>query len=483
MRSLPIRLRLTLWYFCMFAGASLLLSAASWWMLDRSIKATLHQDMQERIDDVRVQLQELGPLALTTASQQRLDFIYREQDAGKWLQIRDETGRWVYRSPRIARLDAPLPIPAMLARKGTTGELAEGARRIRVLSEPVTVNHHSWSVETGISLIKPDALLRHFGIDLLLLTPTMLLLAALAGHTISRRALAPVASITEEARRITENRLNVRLPVSEANDELSQLSHTLNQMLARIDRAFRTTREFTANASHELRTPLARLRAEAEIALFARRDAETYRQALERVQNDAASMSNLIESLLTLARADADRQPIAMTPVDMHELVNHAVLEWQPMADRLSIHLCASGVCGGESECLWAWGDWLLLSRLVRIWLDNAFKFTPRGGSIAICVYLGERGVMLAVEDSGIGIAPEHHERIFDRFYRVDGDAARSQRGAGLGLNLAAWIAEQHKTRITVRSDRGQGARFEISLAQFVRESSDEKALGIGSNV
>ncbi len=483
MISLPIRLQLTLWYCCMFAGASLLLSAASWWMLDRSIEATLHQDMQERIDDVRVRLQELGPSVLTTASQQRLDVIYRDQDAGKWLQIRDESGRWAYRSSRIARLDAPLPLPAMLPRKGTSGGLAEGARRIRVLSEPVTVNHRSWSVETGISLVKPDALLRQYGIDLLLLTPTMLLLAALAGHTISHRALAPVAAITEEARRITDKKLDVRLPVSPANDELSRLSQTLNQMLARIDRSFRATREFTANASHELRTPLARLRAEAEIALFAQRDSEAYRQALERIQNDAVSMSELIESLLMLARCDAGTQPFSRSQVDIEELVNHAFLEWLPIADRLSIHLRVCGIQVPGSERRMALGDRVSLQRLLRIWLDNTFKFTAAGGNVTIHITVRDKVISLAVEDSGIGIASEHHERIFDRFYRVQGDTAHSQQGSGLGLSLAAWIAEQHKTRITVQSAPGQGSRFEISLPQLGPEVSGGKTLGLGMNV
>ncbi len=481
MKSLPIRLRLTLWYFGMFAAAALLLSAASWWMLDRSLEATLHQDLQERIDDVRAQLQQLGPLAPTAAAQQRFDAIYRERDDGKWLQIRGENGQWIYRSARIARLDAPLPLPEALARTGQTGEIAEGARPIRVLSEPVRASGRTWSVESGISLTKPDALLRRYGIDLLLLTPTMLLLASLGGHAISRKALAPVAAITQEARRISDKNLDLRLPVLPANDELAELSLTLNHMLARIDRAFRATREFTANASHELRTPLARLRAEAEIALLATRDVHDYRQALERVQSDAVSMSLLIESLLTLARADAGRQSATLSPVDLRELVNDALVEWRPMAEQLRIRLRAQRDGWPRSEQILVWGDQLLLGRLLRIWLDNAFKFTPADGIVAILVAAQERDVSLAVEDTGVGIAPEHHERIFDRFYLVDGDTAHSQRGSGLGLSMAAWIAQQHNSRIVVRSALGRGARFEISLARFEQDASDKKTVGFSS--
>ncbi len=391
MRPLPIRLRLTLWYFGLFAAAALLLSTASWWMLDRSLEATLHQDLQERIDDVRTQLQELGPLAATPAARQRFDAIYRERDDGKWLQIRGEDGQWVYRSARIARLDAPLCLPAQLARGGATGQLVERARPIRVLSEAVLADGRRWSVETGISLAKPQALLRRYALDLLLLTPTMLLLAALGGHLVSRKALAPVAAITREARRIGDRNLDSRLPVSPANDELAELSLTLNHMLARIDRAFRATREFTANASHELRTPLARLRAEAEIALLAPRKAHDYRQALERVQSDTVSMSLLIENLLTLARADAGRQTTALAPVDLRELANEALVEWRPVAERIGIHLRAQSENWPPQAQISVWGDRLSLARLLRILLDNAFKFTPAGGSVVILISAQER--------------------------------------------------------------------------------------------
>jgi signal transduction histidine kinase len=103
---------------------------------------------------------------------------------------------------------------------------------------------------------------------------------------------------------------------------------------------------------------------------------------------------------------------------------------------------------------------------LLRIWLDNACKFTPSGGTIAIVADVEQDTVLLAVEDSGIGIAPEHHDRVFERFYRVNGDTNKTRTGAGLGLSLAAWIAEQHKTQITLDSVVGHGCRFQITLAR-----------------
>jgi signal transduction histidine kinase len=317
-------------------------------------------------------------------------------------------------------------------------------------------------VQTGISLRKPHALLHNFGLGLLLLTPAVLIPAAIGGHVMSRKALTPVAAIAHEVRRITDRNLDRRLPVSETSDELSHLSITLNSMLERIDVAFRSVRDFTANASHEMRTPLARLRTETEIALFRPREAAEYRQALERVHLDAVDLSGTIENLLTLARAEAGNEVLRLGPVDLGALLQTACKEWGPVAEQLSIRLQIMAPLGNRD--LLVLGDRVSLQRLLRIWLDNACKFTPPGGSILVSATEDADTVSLAVEDSGIGIAPEHHGRIFDRFYRVNGDTSARAHGAGLGLSLAAWIAEQHKTRITVYSAPGQGSRFQINL-------------------
>jgi two-component system, OmpR family, heavy metal sensor histidine kinase CusS len=267
------------------------------------------------------------------------------------------------------------------------------------------------------------------------------------------------------------------LPVSPSDDELSHLSITLNHMLARIDVAFRSVRDFTANASHELRTPLARLRTEAEIALFRPREADEYRQALENVHRDSEDMSGLLENLLTVARAESGNEALRLSPVDLQPLLQSVAKEWLPITERLSIRLHTAGFNLREnSEPLTVLGDRLSLLRLLRIWLDNACKFTPAGGTITIKITPGAGEILLAVEDSGIGITAEDQERIFDRFYRVHGDTSRQTAGAGLGLSLAAWIAEQHQTRISVDSALDQGSSFAIRLVRVRHSDPAEKA-------
>jgi signal transduction histidine kinase len=435
-------------------------------MLRHAIEMTLRQDLLERADDISVQLQLFGPHPDLEQTQSTFDTIYRFRDDGKWLQILDQDGHWVYRSQRMAALRAPLTLPQALPSTGLTATMLQlKGRSVRTLSIPLNINGVAYSVETGISLSKPFALLRTFGLSLLFLTPAVVFAAAAAGYLISRKALSPVALITAEARRISDRNLETRLPVSAANDELSDLSVTLNKMLARIDVGFRSVRDFTANASHELRTPLARLRTEIEIALMRPREPAEYRDSLDHLHQASIDMSNLIDSLLAIARAEAGPEILRLTPVDLSSLLESITDEWTRVAAQLGLNFRIVTI-GSDDPSLHVFGDRLSLVRLLRVLLDNAFKFTPYGGSVTIVSTATEKDVLLSVEDTGPGIAPEHHASIFERFFRVHGDTTRQQSGAGLGLSLAAWIARHHNTTLCVESALGCGARFQLSLTR-----------------
>ena len=268
MRPLPIRLRLTLWYCAMFAAAAVLLSVSSWWMLRRSLMATEYHELQERAEDVQLLLRQLGP----DASLQSLAAEVRRNLPGerRWqistgarsgramdlsFQTHDRCRAAARRSWRFCR------------RMARSDEFHQGTRYVRVLAYPIHANGRAYSVQTGIALNKSMVLLSAFGARLLLLTPAVLILAAIGGHFMSRKALAPVAAIAAEARRINDRNLDIRLPIAPTRDEISDLSETLNQMLQRVESGVRSTRDFTANAAHELRTPLALIRTEVEVAL------------------------------------------------------------------------------------------------------------------------------------------------------------------------------------------------------------------------
>lgn len=459
MMALPIRVRLTLWYFAMFASAATLLCLASLWMLQRSVDETEYHDLQERAEDVQLILNHESPdLSL---EQIRVQFaaLYDLKDDGKYFQVQDEEGNSLYRSKRMPTQSPNLPAPGLLPKGGLIAEFRAGARTIRVLSYPIAARGMHYSVQTGISLNRSMALLASFRDKLLLMTPVMILLAALAGHAMSRKALKPVAALAAEARRINDRNLDLRLPVPNAKDEISDLSRTLNQMLERIDRAFASIRSFTGNASHELRTPISLLRTEIEVALYRPREADEYRVILGHLHDETVRMSGLVESLLSLARADGGAEAISLAPISVDALFRHVTATWKNGMEQAMLDF---RVEYPRSDLLLL-ADFHGISRLLSILLENASKYTPPGGSVTLRATLVGRGATLSVSDTGIGIDSVHQRRVFERFFRIP-NADLYRTGSGLGLSLAKWIAERHGTKLSVESELGHGSCFSFSL-------------------
>lgn len=460
---MPIRFRLTLWYCAMFATAAALLSASSWWMLRRSLVATEYHELQERAEDVQLLLRQLGPQADLTLLQQKFLEIYQVKDDGKYLQILDQDGHWIYRSKRMIEEGLRPEPPGNLPPQGSVVEFHQGTRYVRALSYPIHANGRSYSVQTGIALNKSAALLSLFRVQLLLLTPAVLLLAAVGGHFMSRKALAPVAAIATEARRINDKNLEIRLPIANTRDEIDHLSETLNQMLERVEVGVRSIRDFTANAAHELRTPLALIRTEVEVALSLPRSAGEYREACEQVQLETVRMTALIDNLLMLARVDAETEGVRLQPVEANQIVRRVGEKWKN-AMRLAL-LDFKPETGPTPLVVQADVD--SLQRLLTILLDNAVRYTPPGGAVTLEVARSNGYAVFSVRDTGMGIAPEHQARVFDRFYRVD----RNRGGSGLGLALAKWIAEKHGTNISLTSTPGKGTVFQFSLSEVPMDS------------
>jgi signal transduction histidine kinase len=313
----------------MFASAAALLCLASLWMLQRSVNETQYHDLQERADDVQVLLgQEPSGRSIQQVNH---DFaaIYTLKDDGKYLQVRDEQGNWVYRSARMIAGNPDLLAPNRLPKRGQIAQFRKGIHNVRILSYPIMARGKHYSVQTGIALDKSITLLASFRSNLLLLTPVVILLAGVGGHVMSRKALRPVTTLAAEARRIHDRNLDTRLAVPSARDEISDLSRTLNQMLERIDRGVASVRAFTGNASHELRTPISLLRAEIEVALYRPREADEYRAILGRLHEETVRMTNLVENLLSLARADGGADAIMFVPIRVNVLLHQMQERWK----------------------------------------------------------------------------------------------------------------------------------------------------------
>ena len=460
MKALPIRMRLSLWYFAMFASAAFLLSLTSLWMLRRSVDATEYHDMQERAEDVQLVLEHEDPNESMSALQKDFADIYGFKDDGKYLQVRDQDGNWIFRSKRMILQNPELSQSDRIPSQGIQSEFQQGIHYVRILSYPIVVRGKRYSVQTGVTLNRSMVLLNTYGTSLLFLTPAVILLASMGGYLMSRKALEPVAALATQARLINDRKLDTRLPVPDTRDEISDLSKTLNQMLERIDKAFASVRAFTGNASHELRTPISLMRTEIDVALYRPRNVEEYRETLMRLNEEAVRMTNLVENLLSLARADGGAEALSTAPMDLRVLFQSAARTWTAPMRRALLDFRVE-IPGDNLVLL---GDASSIQRLLSILLENAAKYTPPGGSVILSAAASDTRILISVRDTGIGVAEVDLPRIFDRFYRATQAGEFAPRGSGLGLALAKWIAERHRTELTVESKPGRGSCFSFSL-------------------
>ncbi len=384
----------------------------------------------------------------------------------KFVQIVDMSGRVLARSSTLGTSQLPAP-PAFLARLKADSLVFQtrsdfGAEPIRIVTIPVERAGTRYAVQVAMSLDDAYTVLDSARWILLLMSVAIVQGVGVIGVILARRALVPIDRIVARARHIGESSLGDRLPHPGMENEIGRLVDTLNEMLGRIERSFEVQRRFTADASHELRSPLSRLRAELEVTLRRPRDRPEYEDTLRSALEEVEHLSRLTEELLVLARLDSDRRVAAgASTVVVGDSLREAVARLADQArDRaVSIRVLPAPVlsCGMRLEPAAAG---LVFTNLV----DNAVKFSPRGGVVTVDAQESDGDVVIAVSDAGPGIPAEEVPRLFERFYR--GSAARfaDGHGAGLGLAICRTILERHGGRISVESEPGKGATFRVRL-------------------
>ena len=324
---------------------------------------------------------------------------------------------------------------------------------------------------TDVADLAPQLLLG----TMLALAPVILLISLGVAYYIAGRAFRPVDDLINEVGAITDGRsLHRRLPVDHSNDELSRLAATLNAMIGRLETSFTALRRFTADASHELKTPLAVLRADVERAMHPVTNKSERAVALEEALQETARMADLVDSLLTLARADEGRFDLHREPLHLEPLVREvfetAVILGEDAGLTIELPVCEDAVVMGDA------------SRLRHLFLNlvtNAIKYTPRAGHVEISLTRRPHGeVAIAVRDSGIGISASDLPHIFERFWRADRVRSRvNERGGfGLGLSIAQWIVQAHGGTITAQSRLGRGSIFTVVLPAVLAELAESDA-------
>jgi heavy metal sensor kinase len=341
--------------------------------------------------------------------------------------------------------------------------IAAGAARYRVISGPLTLDARPFVVTGGYSLADIDDVLRGIRHMFALAIPFLILSAAIGGSFLAKRSLAPVTTMAARAAEISASTLHERLPVA-GGDEVVRLARVVNDLLDRLETSFEQQRRFMADASHELRTPTAILRTEADVTLSRpHRSEDEYRASVAVMSDASRRLTRIVEELFLLARADSGHLVPRREPVYLEELLHDAVRGVHHLADQRAVRLSLGPMIDAPFN-----GDADLLGRLLLNLLDNAIKHSPQGGSVDVTMAQRNGLYEIAVIDAGAGIPAEAHDRVFERFFRVDVARSRTDTGAtsgaGLGLAIARRIAELHGGRLDLAESRPGRTEFRMTL-------------------
>lgn len=462
--QLSFKARLSLWHAAAVAvvltaaavGADWALSRAVHGQVDRALLELARTEAAAADQDRSVppRVHEV-PAGTSATSFVRLD---------KFVQIADLEGRVVSRSATLGESSLPLP-PALLARLRDGETVIEtredvGGEPVRILSVPLDVRGSRYAIQVAASLDDAYAVLREARLLFLGMSLAILAAVVLTGALLARRVLRPIDRIVTRARLIGEARLGERLPHPGIRDEIGRLVETLNEMLTRLERSFEAQRRFTSDASHELRSPLSRLRAELEVTLRRPREGTEYEEALRSSLDEVERLSRLTEDLLMLARLDSGVvSEMPTQPVPLLPILEEALERVGPTARSrdVTVHLepgpaLSVRVAAGAAS--------LVVSNV----LDNAVKFSPPGGRVTVGVAADREAAVVAVTDSGPGIAEDELSRIFERFYRGHASRSAGAPGVGLGLAICRSVLEGWGGAITVTSRAGMGATVSVRL-------------------
>jgi heavy metal sensor kinase len=455
---LSIRWRLTLWNTLAIACVLVIFAALVYILFRQALYAQTDQLLQTALGQLQ------GDPRVATATDERIRYWVEEyRDHQRFhCAVFDADGSVHAATPDLAPRSVP-SLPAVLERNAVyDADLPEVGRQ-RVMAERQRLGDRDFVVVLFTSLGTIDSELARMQAVLITSGFIALLMSAMLAYWLARHALAPIDRLRRETDAISAERLDERLSTSNPHDELGLLTRTINAMIARLERAFAEIRRFTADASHELRTPLTALRTEVEVALSRHLSGGEQQQLLTSLLEELGRLSRLTDQLLTLSRRDAGVEQFELTPVDLHAVVASVVDTLQPLAatKELQVKLrCA------EEASIFVAGDEGRLRQVFINLLDNAFKYTPEGGSVSIYIARQDGSGTVTVTDTGIGIAQEHLPRVFERFYRLDKARTRAAGGTGLGLSIARSIVTAHGGTIEIASSLGKGSTCTVTLPE-----------------
>jgi heavy metal sensor kinase len=466
-RSLAFRLGAL--YTLLLSATFALVGTGTFYGLQHYLRSNLRDSLSRRSTQVEQILMQAPADAADSSIVREIDTRIAPEFNNRFVRVTREPATLVYRSgPPADRSFDPSAVSVVTV-PSTTGAAAPmteivSDQHMMIRATPVVASSGKYLVELGVSIDSIDEVLNRL-LDLLaLLLPVLIVCAAGGGYWLVSRALRPVDLLSQTAEQMSLQNLTLRLPVEPSGDALERLSISLNNMLGRLRDSVQTQRRFLADASHELRTPLTVIKGELqELTHESSLTKSDLRERVGSVLEEVARLEHLVSGLLVLSRLDAGETHADWVDVDLAQLALSTAEQMRLMAEDRDVDIDLSALRSAV-----VWGDRARLKQIIVNLLDNAIRFTPRGGAVALRTASDDSGSVFEITDTGIGIPAGSLAHVFDRFYRVEAARSRDDGGAGLGLSIVRSICTAHGAEVDVESRPRVGSSFRV---RFPRRS------------
>jgi heavy metal sensor kinase len=468
LRYSNVRHRLTLWYVSVFGLVLLLfISGATlleYWQLSSRLYHAEIQDVETA--EGLLAFAPDGSLVLHEEYHNHPELIL---SLDRYMEVLTPEGQVLLRNAKLRWQDLggpPFPNEGVDGYNKRRVRLQDGTRLL-LISHIHSIGNRPLLIRLAYSTAPIEhGVLQFLGLLLLAVPPT-LLVAGLAGYRMAHKVLLPLKNMALRTETITASQLDQRLPVENPNDELGYMARVLNDLLARLQDSFDNLKRFTADASHELRTPLASIRSVGEVALQRLHTAEEYRDTIGSMLEEVTRLTEMVDGLLSISRADAGQVTLHRTTFSPLDLAREVVGLLGLLAEEKGQHIQIEGDAG-----LLVSADRVVLQRGLANIVENAIKYSPPSTSISIYVSRNGDSVDIAVEDRGETIPEDLRQKVFERFFRIDASRSREAGGTGLGLAIAKWAVEANDGSISLQAGHDRGNRFVIRLPAYLANNA-----------
>jgi two-component system heavy metal sensor histidine kinase CusS len=452
--------RLTAWY---TAASLLLLLAATgtlYWALVANLERNSSLFLSDKVHVVTTLLLERPDDWDGLREEIELESQARRYDQF-YIRLLDEHAKTLLETSRMGALLPAQRFDRLAGRVARVESVSGGLYLATEVSAPVGGKNVEWKIQIAVSLAEQQEVLRRYRLWVWAILLASTIVCPLVGYNMARRGIRPVQYVSETAKRIGSSTLSERIEADGYPVELADLALTFNAMLDRLEESFERLTRFSADLAHELRTPVNNIRGEMEVALARGRTVEEYREVLHSNLEEAVRLSELIGSLLFLARTENPGTHIKRETVAVGELLHSIAEYYEAAAEQAGVTLQVTA-----PDDLSVSADRSLLQRAIGNLVSNALAHTARGGRVELSAGLAAGGLEIGVRDNGCGIPAESIPHLFDRFYRVD--QARSQSGGfGLGLSIVRGIMLLHGGTVEIFSEEGKGTKVALFMTKL----------------